>query len=344
MSLDWFQLYRDRAVLDNRWKDGKQKPSSLKGHTDSIYCVQFNGDQMLITGSRDRTIKLWDLGTGECTETLRGHQGSVLCLRVDGSRIISGSSDCRIIQWAPKTCEVSQKNISYEVETEFIGHGSGVLDLAMNEKVIISCSKDMTIKVWDRLSNKLIRTITGHHGPVNALQLLAAQFPASSDASKGSSENNPTTTRFISASGDSSMKLWELETGKCLRVFEGHLRGLACVKLVEELGLVISGSKDENIKIWDLNTGRCMKTLIGHEGLVRTLDVDVAQKRLVTGSYDKTIKVWDLSEGSLILDFRKQGNRFKSLVFDLKINCNKIVSVGHDSSIVVVSNLNYPIS
>lgn len=196
--------------------------------------------------------------TGACTKTLKGHQGSVLCVRFEGERTLwTGSSDCKIIGWDMYTGMILH---------EFLGHTSGVLDLALTSRWIVSCSKDTSIRLWPRSGGVEGRTIAGHTGPVNALEL----------APYG---------QMLSASGDSTMKLWDLETGVCLRTFEGHLRGLACIKLVEPMGWVISGSNDETIKVWDLRTGQCLRTLLGHEGLVRTLDVDVKERRLVSGRY-----------------------------------------------------------
>ncbi|MBW0507239.1 hypothetical protein O181_046954 [Austropuccinia psidii MF-1] len=306
MVLDWLQMFRDRWILDLRWRQGKQISRSLKGHKDSIYCLQINGHH-IITGSRDRTVKVWNIKSGQCIKTLAGHQGSVLCARFDSNIMLTGSSDCKVLKWNPVE--------DWKLEQELIGHQAGVLDLAFNDLWILSCSKDTTIKVWDRNNGKLIRTIVGHSGPVNSIELCFA------------------THRLISGSGDSTMKLWDIETGLLIRTFEGHLRGLACIKLIESLSRVISGSNDETIKVWDLETGQCLNTLLGHEGLVRSLDVDVNERRLVSGGYDKTIKVWDFETGEMKLDFRK-GER--SLVFDVKIGLGEIYLVGPHPNLMIL--------
>jgi WD40 repeat protein len=80
------------------------------------------------------------------------------------------------------------------------------------------------------------------------------------------------------------MKLWELDTGALIRSFDGHLRGLACLKLVELSRQIITGSNDETIKIWNLLNGQCLQTLLAHSGLVRSLDFSLPHNRLVSGS------------------------------------------------------------
>jgi WD40 repeat protein len=71
-------------------------------------------------------------------------------------------------------------------------------------------SKDTKIRVWNRETLELHRTLTGHEGPVNAIGLQ-----------KGF---------IVSASGDTKMMLWDIESGTCLRTFDGHERGLACIE------------------------------------------------------------------------------------------------------------------
>ena|SRR5579863_818062 len=71
-------------------------------------------------------------------------------------------------------------------------------------------SKDTKIRVWNRETLELHRTLTGHEGPVNAIGLQNGLI--------------------VSASGDTKMMLWDIERGTCLRTFDGHDRGLACIE------------------------------------------------------------------------------------------------------------------
>ncbi|KAH9440829.1 hypothetical protein Pst134EA_033006 [Puccinia striiformis f. sp. tritici] len=294
-ELNWLTLFKDRSILDTRWRDGTQVSRKLKGHQDSVYCLQMD-DHQIITGSRDRTIKVWDTKTRECRRTLVGHKGSVLCVRYDATVLLSGSSDSSVFVWDKS---------SWKVKMELVGHRSGVLDLAISPTSFVSCSKDTTIKIWNRFNGELLRTITGHSGPVNALELSTLSLPTLLSPS-GSSTSTEGSRGLLSASGDSTMKLWELETGKLLGP----------------------------TKIWNLITTQCLRTLLGHSGLVRSLDFSLQHNRLVSGSYDKTIKVWDLKTGQLLLDFRKGTDR--NLVFDVKFNLKSIVSVGHPNSIMLL--------
>ena len=74
----------------------------MEGHSDEVNSVAYSPDgTKIISGSFDKTIKIWDANTGECLETLEGHSGSVKSVSYspDGKNIISGSDDKTIKIW-----------------------------------------------------------------------------------------------------------------------------------------------------------------------------------------------------------------------------------------------------
>lgn len=127
------------------------------------------------------------------------------------------------------------------------------------------------------------------------------------------------------------MKLWDVLTGEVLRVFSGHERGLACVKLSATGKLLASGSNDKTVRIWDAETGQCLKKLEGHTDLVRSLAIDEEGGRVVSASYDRTTRVWDWEQGKELLKFKGH----TSLVFDVAFNASKIVRCVASSRICI---------
>ena len=143
----------------------------------SVYCLDFDSSR-IISGSRDRTIKVWCIKTGKCIASFEGHTGSVLCLKFErdwdlGSDgvcrgfMVSGSSDCTVCVWdlvstpvesgdvAIPSCNRlgkskdsyataaagnfgSPRKISAEIRKVLRGHSGGVLDLRMDKKWIVS--------------------------------------------------------------------------------------------------------------------------------------------------------------------------------------------------------------
>ncbi|KAG2176980.1 hypothetical protein INT43_007634 [Umbelopsis isabellina] len=279
--INWKHLYQQRYLLEQRWSTGNYKlreissgASRQDAHTAGIYCIQFD-DQKIVSGSRDHTIKIWDIGTGACIRTLWQHTQSVLCLQYDDRYIISGSSDNTIKQWDINTGELIRS---------LNGHTESVLNLRFNEKYIVSCSKDRTVRVWDVNTGALVRRLIGHRAAVNACQF---------------NDN-----LVVSASGDRTIKLWDIETGECLRTFDSHSRGIACVQF--DGHIIVSGSSDQTIKVWDAASGECLQTLTGHSSLVRTVQFDSKADRIVSGSYDESIKIWSMKRGQQLLTLRDQ--------------------------------------
>ncbi|KAG0361586.1 hypothetical protein BG005_007871 [Podila minutissima] len=307
--INWKFLYVQRKQLEQNWAHGVHSAQLLPGHAEGIYCIQFD-ERKIASGSRDNTIKIWNLATGACLRTYHGHSASVLCLQYDDDKIVSGGSDTNIIVRDLQTGKIVRR---------LEGHADSVLSLRLEKDTVVSCSKDRTVKIWKISTGELVRTLVGHRAAVNAVQFSP----------------EPSETMYmghqrvvVSASGDRSIKIWSFETGECLRTLEGHTRGIACIQF--EGNIIISGSSDKSIKIWDIARGECIRTLVGHEDLVRTLQF--SNGRIISGGYDETIKIWDQESGTVVANL-EGGHSHR--VFKLQFNDSKIVSCSQDQKIVI---------
>ncbi|KAI8640750.1 WD40-repeat-containing domain protein [Parasitella parasitica] len=307
--INWQVLYQNRLNIERRWKNGSCKVRMFPPvncpvadlHTEGVYCIQFDKEKM-VTGSRDRTIKVWDIQTGRCKMTLRGHTGSVLCLQYDAQYVFSGSSDTNLIVTDMETGEVKRT---------LTGHRDSVLSLRLvKTNQVISCSKDRTLRLWDRNTGELIRLFSGHRAAVNAVQW----------------NNN----RIVSASGDRTIKIWDLENGACLKTLESHTRGVACVEF--DGSFIVSGSSDQTIKVWDAVSGECVYTLVGHTELVRTIQLDPIAKRIISGCYNGHLKIWSLDEGRALRDL---GQATEGRILNLKFDFSKIACCSNLVKIVI---------
>ena len=347
---DWKKMCRARTSLNSRWKNGQAAAIYLEGHTDSVYCVQFDEDKIL-TGSRDRTVRIWDARTYECVRILgvpsraagsrlpplpadvqitdHGrrpivkvfsppttvesspdmshiyHSGSILCLQYDDDLMITGSSDCTLLMWDAKA--------DYRPIRRMRKHTAGVLDVCFDEKHVVSCSKDATVCLWDRQSGDFLRRLTGHRGPVNAVQMRG--------------------DLVVSASGDGIAKLWNLASGLCIKEFPSRDRGMACVEFSLDSRSILAGGNDQVIYQFDTSTGELVREMKGHEGLVRSLHLDSASGRVISGSYDHSVRAYDLSTGENIVNFTKWTS---SWILSAKSDYRRIIATSQDSRAVIM--------
>jgi len=219
--------------------------------------------------------------------------------------MITGSSDHTCIVWDIKE--------DYKPIQRLHRHTAGVFDVCFDDKHIVSCSKDMLICLWDRKTGELLRTLTGHRGPVNAVQLRG--------------------NLIVSASGDGIAKLWNLSSGLCIKEFPSKDRGLACVEFSLDARTILAGGNDQVIYQFDANTGELVRELKGHRGLVRSLHLDSANGRVISGSYDTSVKVYMLHSGELICDF---AGWTTSWMLSAKADYRRIVATSQDSRAIIM--------
>jgi WD40 repeat protein len=111
---------------------------------------------------------------------------------------------------------------------------------------------------------------------------------------------SPDGQQLASGSGDNTIKIWDVTTGKVLNTLKGHESSVWSVEFSPDGKKLASGSEDKTIKIWDVTTGKVLNTLKGHEGSVWSVGFSPDGKQLASGSDDKTIILWDLNLDNLV--------------------------------------------
>ncbi|KAJ2805718.1 hypothetical protein H4S07_003958 [Coemansia furcata] len=308
LAIDWRMLYAEYTRLEANWRLGRCRVDRWESaHAESIYCLQFDRHNRLFSGSRDATVKVWHLAdaASQITQliTLRGHTGSVLTLQADDAVLATGSSDATVRVWDLRTYSESHR----------LQHPDAVLSLRFNTKWLVTACKDRLVRVWRRESNySEMFELHGHDVAVNAVQLHG--------------------DKLVSASGDRSIKVWDLERRTCILTLADHARGVACLDF--DGRFIVSGSSDRSIRIWSLDSRRCERTIHNaHTDLVRTVMFDRAMDIMVSGSYDESIKIWRFSTGALL---HKIKNVHTSRIFKLMFDRSRIVSCSHDRSISII--------
>jgi WD40 repeat protein len=127
----------------------------------------------------------------------------------------------------------------------------------------------------------------------------------------------PDNRTAVSASDDTLLKAWDLETGREMATFSGHTTPVTAVRITPDGTLLVSGEIGGTLRIWDLRTGSELLTLRGHTAVVTDIAVSCDGRWLASASGygDGSVRVWDPSHGELVRTLRANGEYITSVHF-----------------------------
>ena len=126
----------------------------------------------------------------------------------------------------------------------------------------------------------LQRTLAGHTGTITSIAIT------------------PDSKRIVSGSLDESIRVWDLDTGECLRVlYQGA--GVRTVSITSDGGKVLSGDDKGVLRLWDIRTGRCDAILQDHNGSIQSI-ICTDKFRAYSGGDDGILRIWDLKTAECI--------------------------------------------
>ncbi|XP_043348416.1 dynein assembly factor with WDR repeat domains 1 isoform X4 [Dermochelys coriacea] len=196
----------------------------LRAHILPLTNVAFNkSGSCFITGSYDRTCKIWDTASGEELRTLEGHRNVVYAIAFNnpyGDKIATGSFD--------KTCKLWSAETGKCYHT-FKGHTAEIVCLSFNlqSTLIATGSMDTTAKLWDIENGEEVVMLTGH-----SAEIIALSF-------------NTTGDRIITGSFDHTVAVWDVGTGRKMHTLIGHRAEISSAQFNWDCSLIVTGSMDK---------------------------------------------------------------------------------------------------
>ena len=104
----------------------------------------------------------------------------------------------------------------------------------------------------------------------------------------------------MSSSGDSTVRVWDLETGTCIKTFTGHNSWVRSVAISPDGQIIASSSDDPTIRMWDIDTGKCREIQTPHNNGIRSIAFSDDGQIVASGSQDRSIWLWDIKSGECI--------------------------------------------
>lgn len=255
--------------------------NTLIGHLGYICALAMTRDGLLVSGSRDNSIRVWDPRSSrprvELADVHSNRVWALASVQHNGEeKIVSGSWDSTLIVWDPKT---------WTMEKRLLGHSDWVTCMAVvGKKHFVSGSSDSTLRVWNTTLFEPDRVLRGHRGHIYAVC-------ASADS-----------LSLFSAGMDGFIYVWETKHWRNVQKLKGHpecvVRALAWCDQVNGL---VSGASDGRLRIWQFDKQDEEKFVMrqdieAHTDWVEAL-CDMSKGRFSSGSRDCTVKIWN-AQGS----------------------------------------------
>ncbi|KAG0020813.1 cross-pathway control WD-repeat protein cpc2 [Podila clonocystis] len=278
---------RDKSIIvwsltrDDEGNFGIPK-KSLRGHNSAVQDVVISSDgQFALSASWDKTLRLWDLNTGNTTRRFVGHTNDVLSVSfsADNRQIVSGSRDKTIKLW--NTLGECKFNIQEDGHTEWVS----CVRFSPNpaNPVIVSGGWDKVVKVWELTKCKLRSNHIGHTGYINTVTV------------------SPDGSLCASGGKDGITMLWDLNEGKHLYSLEGKGDDIINALVFSPNRYWLCAATTSCIKIWDLESKSVVDELkpeFAHVGkksnppYAVSLAWSADGQTLFAGYTDNDVRVW----------------------------------------------------
>ncbi|CAH8462481.1 unnamed protein product [Schistosoma bovis] len=257
-SLDWnsdgsFLATGSYDGFARVWNTDGRLATTLGQHKGPIFALKWNKKgNYILTAGVDKTTIIWEAQTGRIAQQFAFHVAPTL--DVDWQSLdsfASCSTDTNI--------HVCQLGCSSPVKT-FQGHENEVNAIKWdpNGRLLASCSDDMTLKVWDMHHDRCVHDLRGHTKEIYTIK-WSPTGPGTAFA------NAPLC--LASASFDSTVRLWDVETGQCRRILSRHTEPVYSVAFSPDGRLLATGSFDQCVHIWNVDSGNLINSYQGTGGI-----------------------------------------------------------------------------
>jgi WD40 repeat protein len=324
---------KDRSIYLWDWQTGRCL-NTLVGHLGPATALAFAPQpipshdgcdrQLLVSAGQDGLIKIWDVDSGNCLQTLTEQVGIIFALSFhpDGDCFATGSYDHSLKIWDLTTGSCIQT---------LLGHTAQVASVSFSPdgRLLASASNDRSIRLWDVATGKCIHILQGH---VDSIWSIA--FAAGVDR-----HGELTPGRVLVSVGlDRTARFWDVSShiadstadnvrtipnsrhlesisGHCLKTIQGDGYGIRSVACHPDGHLIASGGVDGAIRLWDVATGKCIHTFTGHTAGIWKVAFHPDGNLIASGSLNGEIRIWELDTNRCSHSLLKRNTWILGFVF-----------------------------
>lgn len=318
---------------------------TLRSHFDCVRALAFHPkESVLITGSEDHTLKLWNLQKTvpakksasldvEPLYTFRAHDGPVLCLAMsaNGDQCYSGGLDGVINCWNLPNSNIDPYD-SYDpdvLKCSLEGHTDAVWRLSVNHTKgnLVSASADGTVKLWS--PNSKIPLLNTYSNDIEGI-------PTSVDFVRDE------TDKIVVSYKSAVSVIHDVETGKpILKLTPNGMSGASdpskyINRIISHptMPIIITAHEDRWIRFYDVNDGTLLHAMVAHLDAVTSLAIDVHGLYLLSGSHDCSIRLWNIAnKKTCVQEITAHRKKFEESILDVAFHPSKpfIASAGADA-------------
>ncbi|MDI5974155.1 TIR domain-containing protein [Streptomyces sp. SL13] len=289
----------------------------LAGHVSSVWPPVFrNDDQEIATASNDESVRLWNVGTGQCTAEIRGHgrQISTLSFNGTGGMVAVAGKDGLVRIWNSRTgkqlhCLSGRANqlvsavFSPVADTVVTGTNDGGAQrfnaetgqierelklktvsvwaeaFSPNGEVVATANDDDSVSLWNHRTGAQNHNLQPHKGRVRSIAFA------------------PQNDLLATGCDDGKVRIWSVGEGVCTQTLEGHTDRVYGVGFNHDGTLLASGGWDGTLRIWSRDGWRLLRTLTGHGGRLWAVAHHPTLDVVACAGDDARIHVWDSVAG-----------------------------------------------
>ncbi|MBP88292.1 MAG: hypothetical protein CMJ64_16515 [Planctomycetaceae bacterium] len=284
------------------------------------HAIAFSADGLtLATGGDDQSVRTWDAETGAAVESFAGHGAAVTAVAYSAQGdVLSVAANKSAILWDTNPEWKLQRTIGSVDSVEHFVDRVTALDFSADGSVLATGggepSRSGELKLWKVADGSLVKEIKDAHSDV----IYGLEF-------------SPDGKQIASSASDRFAKIFEVESGKFVRSFEGHTHHVLGVSWRADGRLLATSGADNVIKIWDVRTGDQKRTIAGFGKEVTAIRFVADGSNVVASSGDKTVQIKNADNGGNV----KSLGGAADFMYSVSASANgKVIVAGGQDSVV----------